>query len=202
MTTRIILAGVLGAIAMFVWTSIAHMCLPLGETGIREIPNESAVIDALRTNLGDNHGFFIFPGLGVGPNPSREAKHEAMSHMEEKLADSPSGLLLYHPRRPFNFPRRLITEFATEVLEAIIVVFLLAQTRLVTFSGRVGFVTVAGILVAIATNVSYWNWYGFPKRYTAAYMFIQVIGFLCIGLVAALVLGRNRSTSAPAAPSL
>ena len=31
-TTRIILAGVLGGIAMFIWTSIAHMALPLGHT--------------------------------------------------------------------------------------------------------------------------------------------------------------------------
>ena len=28
MTKRIILAGVLGAIAMFIWTAIAHMALP------------------------------------------------------------------------------------------------------------------------------------------------------------------------------
>jgi hypothetical protein len=60
-----------------------------------------------------------------------------------------------------------------------------------SFSGRVGFVFVAGILAAIATNVSYWNWYGFPSVYTASYIFIQVIGFICIGIVAALVLRKN-----------
>ena len=41
---KILLAGVLGGIVMFVWTSIAHMALPLGEAGINEIPNESAVL--------------------------------------------------------------------------------------------------------------------------------------------------------------
>ena len=46
-----------------------------------------------------------------------------------------------------------------------------------SFAGRVGFVTMAGVLAAIATNVSYWNWYGFPTNYTAAYMLIQVVGF-------------------------
>jgi len=35
---RILLAGVIGAIAMFIWTSFAHMALPLGEAGINEIP--------------------------------------------------------------------------------------------------------------------------------------------------------------------
>jgi hypothetical protein len=36
---KILLAGILGAIAMFFWTAIAHMALPLGEAGVTEIPN-------------------------------------------------------------------------------------------------------------------------------------------------------------------
>ena len=91
--------------------------------------------------------------------------------------------------------RLLGTEFATELLEAFLVVWLLAQTRLTTFSGRLFFVVTAGILAAIATNVSYWNWYGFPKRYTAAYIVIQVVGFFCIGIVAAFMLRNRRETS-------
>jgi hypothetical protein len=46
---RILVAGVLGGIVMFVWTSIAHMALPLGEAGIGEIPNESAMLSAMHT---------------------------------------------------------------------------------------------------------------------------------------------------------
>lgn len=191
MTTRILLAAALGGIAMFIWSTIAHTVLPLGEVGVREMSNEGAVTDALKTNLGKGDGLFLFPGPGLGPNPTREAKHEAMSHMGEKLANNPSGFLVYHSQRPLNFPRLLGVEFATELAEAILVVFLLAQTRLMSFGARVGFVTVAGILATIATNVPYWNWYGFPKRYTAAYMFIQIVGFLIAGIVSALLL-RNR----------
>jgi hypothetical protein len=193
MTTRIILAGVLGGIAMFIWTSIAHMVLPLGEAGIKELPNEQAVFAALRTSLGDQSGLYLFPGLGVGENPTREQKSEAMKHMGERLASNPSGLVMYYPAgaRPLSMGKLLSIEFATELLESILAVFLLAQTRIATFGGRAGFVFVAGILAAIATNVSYWNWYGFPCVYTASYMFIQVIGFLCVGLVAALVLRKG-----------
>jgi hypothetical protein len=50
------------------------------------------------------------------------------------------------------------------VLQAILVIWLLAQTRIGSFAGRVGFVLIAGILASITTNVSYWNWYGFPGR--------------------------------------
>jgi hypothetical protein len=79
---------------------------------------------------------------------------------------------------------QLVTEFLTELIESLLVVFLLAQTRLCSFAARVGFVVVAGVAAALVTNVSYWNWYGFPTSYTAAYMAIQIVGFLCVGLVA------------------
>src|SRR6266480_3117192 len=188
---KILLAGILGGIVMFIWTSIAHMFLPLGEAGISEIPNESAVLSAMQSNIGEQTGLYIFPGLGVGKNATREEKNEAMKRMSEKVATNPAGVLMYHPPgRPFAFGKWLGIEFGTELLEAILVVFLLAQTRIASFAGRVGFVLLAGILAALATNVSYWNWHGFPCVYTASYMLIQIVGFLCVGVVAALVLRK------------
>ena len=70
-------------------------------------------------------------------------------------------------------------------------IWLLAQTRIGSFAGRVGFVLIAGILAAITTNVAYWNWYGFPGVYTASYILIEIIGFVLIGVVAALVLRKR-----------
>lgn len=99
---------------------------------------------------------------------------------------------MYHtPGRPFALGKSLGIEFATELLEAMLVVFLLAQTRIVSFAGRVGFVLVAGILAAITTNVSDWNWYGFPSAYTASYMLIEIVGFFLVGVTAALLLRRR-----------
>ena len=189
---KILLAGILGGIAMFIWTSVAHMFLPLGEAGIGEIPNESAVLGAMQSNIGDQTGLYIFPGPGVGKSATRQEKNEAMKRMVERMAANPSGILMYHgPGRAFTLGKWLGIEFATELVESILVVFLLAQTVIASFAGRVGFVLVAGILAAIATNVSYWNWYGFPCVYTASYMFIQIIGFLCVGIVAALMLRKR-----------
>ena len=192
MTTRAFLAAILGGIAMFIWSFIAHDLLPLGEMGMREFKDEAAVLDALKTNLVNARGLYHFPGHRAGPNATRQEKSDAMKRAMEKAASGPSGLLIYHPSREFTFGKLLGIEFATELLEAILVVFLLTQTRIESFAGRVGFVFLAGILAAIATNIPYWNWYGFPSRYTAAYMSIEIIGFLCVGLIAALVL-RNRS---------
>jgi len=88
-----------------------------------------------------------------------------MKQMQQWIAANPSGILVYHPPgRQFTFVKSLAIEFSTEVIQAILVIRLLTQTRIQSFGGRVGFVLFAGVLAAITTNVSYWNWYGFPWR--------------------------------------
>ena len=196
MSTRAFLAAILGGIAMFIWSFIAHDLLPLGETGMREFKDEAAMLDALKANLGDVRGLYHFPGHRADPNATRQEKSDAMKRAMEKATSGPSGLLLYHPTREFSFGKLLGIEFTTELLEAILVVFLLTQTKIESFAGRVGFVLLAGILAAITTNIPYWNWYGFPSNYTASYMSIEIIGFLCVGLVAGLLLKNRLPASA------
>jgi hypothetical protein len=191
-TTRIFLAGVLGALAMFAWTSIAHMALPLGEAGVQNTMNDDALLAALKSAVKDKDGLYIYPSMGLGPDATHAQRNEAMKSYEATLEKNPSGFFIYHPAgaRPMNMGKFLTIEFATELCEALLAVWLLAQTRLVTFGGRVGFVTAAGIMAAIATNISYWNWWGFPGNYTGAYILIQVVGFFLVGVVAALMFRR------------
>jgi hypothetical protein len=191
MSTRILLAGLLGGIVMFIWTSIAHMALPLGEAGVKEIPADGKVIMALQSSLGATSGFYIYPGTGLAPTASRQEKNEAMKLMATKVANGPSGILVYHPTRTFAFGRWLTVEFLTELVEAMLAVFLLAQTRLASFGSRVIFIFILGVVAAIATNVSYWNWYGFPSSYTISYIATETIGFLCVGFTAAFLLRKR-----------
>lgn len=191
-TTRIFLAGLLGAIAMFAWTAIAHMALPLGEAGVQNTMEDEALLAALKSNVKDKDGLYIYPSMGLGPNATHAEQSKAMETYPDKLEKNPSGFFIFHPAgsRPMNMGKFLTTEFITELVEAFLAVWLLAQTRIVSFGGRVGFVLVVGILAAISTNVSYWNWWGFPTVYTASYMFIQLVGFFLVGLVAAIMFRR------------
>lgn len=201
MTKRILLAGILGGIAMFLWSFIAHDVLPLGTAGISEIPNEPAVLASMSSSLGERSGLYMFPGFGLGRNATRQQKAAAMQDYEKKLASSPSGILIYHPAGGSTVtPARLGTEFLTELIEAFLLVFLLAQINLVSFGSRVGFVALTGLLAAIATNIPYWNWYGFPLTYTLSYMTIEVVSFLIVGIVAAAILkqGATRTSAAAA----
>jgi hypothetical protein len=185
---RFIIAGVVGGVAMFVWSSIAHMVLPLGQIGVGEIPNEEAVIGALGTTLGNADGLYIFPGLGLPENATAEQQNAAMGEYDKKLASQPSGLLIYHPPGAEGMtPKRLVTEFATELLEAFVVAFILATTALSTLPARLGLVVAIGAAAAVTTNVPYWNWYGFPNDYTLSYMSVEFVAYLAAGLVAIFI---------------
>ena len=182
---------------MFIWNFVAHEFLPFGEMGVRIMTNEDAVTGALQTNLGDKPGFYIFPSGGLTPGATGEQKKEAMKKMQEQMASGSGGIVVYRPKRVFNFPKRLIIQFATDLAEAFLAIFLLAQTRIAGFGGKVGFVLTAGILAAITTNVPYANWYGFPKDFTLGQIITQVVGFLLVGIVAALVLPKRDSQAVP-----
>jgi hypothetical protein len=188
---------------MYIWTSIAHLALPLSTAGVQEITSdEPALLAQMRSNLGDASGMYLFPSSGWKSGDSSEQRNAAMKRYSEKLATNPSGLLIYHPPGGKALtPGQLVTEFITELIEALLAVFLLAQTRLSSYFARVGFVTVTGILAALATNISYWNWYGFPGSYTAAYIVIEIVGFFVAGLAAAALLRRRALQPNPQAPS-
>ena len=197
MTTKIFLAGVLGAVAMFTWQFIAHMFLPLGEAGFAEIPNESAVVAVMQSNIGEKVGLYLYPGTGLGPTATKEEKSEVMKRMPDMYASKPSGLLLYHPPgEPFKFGQRLAIQFVTDLVLSLLAVFLLARARLTTFGSIMGVATVIGLIAAIVTNIPLWNWYGFPCVYTTANVTMELVSFLCVGLVAALML-RPSPSAAP-----
>src|SRR5438477_12628429 len=129
MSTRIFFAGILGGIVMFIWSFIAHELLPIGELGVREIPNEDAVTSAIESNRGDKIGFYIFPSPGLSPGATRAEKEEGMKKAEQKMASWPPGVLIYHPKSGLNVPRRLGLGVATGGVEALQGVFVGQQTK-------------------------------------------------------------------------
>lgn len=186
---RIILAGILGAIAMFVWMAIAHMLTPLGAMGFSPMSNEAPVLNAMKSDVGAKAGLYFFPW--VDP---RDPK--MMEKQMELVKTQPSGFLLYHPPgASTDMTPMLIKEFAKEFLQSVIAAFLLSLAVVTGYLARVGFVTMIGIFAALGTDVSYWIWYGFPFSYTLAQIITNLVGAIAAGLViAALVKPEGRGT--------
>ncbi|MBV9989959.1 MAG: hypothetical protein JOZ72_01585 [Alphaproteobacteria bacterium] len=183
---RILLAALAGAVAMFVWTAIAHMATPLGRIGFEQIPNEAPVLSQMQTSIGGKDAFYIFPW--VDPNdPQMMQKYSAL----EK--SGPSGMLLYrgagHGMGESMTPM-LVKEFSKQFVESLIFAWIVSMIAF-GFSTRVMAVTAMGLAAGIATNISYWNWYGFPFDYTMAQIVIEVVSALVAGLAIAFVLSRR-----------
>ena len=85
MAKRIVLAAVLAGMVLFAWQSISHMVVELGEVGIREIPNEDAVLAAMRQSIPEP-GFYLFPGMPVPPNATKEQQQAAMIRANVAIA--------------------------------------------------------------------------------------------------------------------
>ncbi|HTT99432.1 MAG TPA: hypothetical protein VMF58_15390 [Rhizomicrobium sp.] len=183
---RILLAALAGAIAMFVWTAVAHMATPLGRIGFSQMPNEAAVIQPMGTNIGAQPGLYIFPY--VDPNDPK-----MMEKYNDIAKTSPSGMLLYRPAGDLmgaDMTPMLIKEFIKQFVQALIAAWIVSRIA-ASFIGRTAVVTAIGVSTGIATNVSYWNWYGFPLNYTEAQIIVEVVSALVAGLAISAVLPRK-----------
>jgi hypothetical protein len=180
---RILLAGLAGAVAMFVWTSIAHVATPLGTIGFSQIPNEPAVLQAMDSAIGAKPGLYFFPW--VAPNDPKmmekvNAAEKAHGH----------GLLLYHgPGQNIDsdMAPMLIKEFLKQFAQALIAAWIVSMLA-AGFVTRMLVVTLIGVSAGIATNISYWNWYGFPLNYTEVQILIEVVSGLVAGLAIAAII--------------
>lgn len=185
---RILLAALLGAVAIFVWEFVAHMFTPLGEAGLDFLPAPQALSSAMQSAIGIKAGMYVFPTGGLTADSSRAERQKAMERMNEEMKTSPSGFLVYKPAgTEFNFGKNLAVQFLTDFVKALLAAALLAHTALASYGRKLGFVVLAGLLAAIVTNIPYWNWYGFNGTYTVAQIVTEIIGFTCAGVVIAWV---------------
>ncbi len=188
---KVVLGGFLAGIVVFFWGAFAHMVLPLGKMGVRQIPNEEPVLGAVRDTIREP-GFYFLPGKDM----SKQASESEEQIWLEKVKKGPVGVLVVQPSGGEAMsPRQLGTEFATNVVSALLAAFLLTWVRS-GYWGRVFFVTLLGVFGFLTISVPYWNWYGFPTEFTAAEAIDQVVGWLFAGLVLAGIV-RCRQVALP-----
>jgi hypothetical protein len=191
MTNRILLAGLLAGLALFVWEFIAHDMTPLGSAGLSTIPNESGVRTALKQALPQD-GLYYFPA------PTDVHDKAAMDKAMQEARTGPRGLLVIQPNGGDAISaRQLLTQFVADVLSMIVAAFLLARIGAATFLARMLFVTALGLLPGLRAQIPMWNWYAFPASYAMAQTAIDLVGFALGGLVLAkMVQSRARTMAA------
>ena len=184
---RIVLAALVGGVALFAWESVAHMALPLGEAGLRVLDNEPTVLAALKQNIKEP-GFYFFPaGDSMKPGLTGQQQQQAMENQAKLMRAGPAGILIIHPEGLDSITAgKLLTQFGADVVAMLVAALLLAHaTSLKGYAGRVLFVALIGLIPTLQTDLPQWNWYGFPTVYLLAQFTVHLAGFVAGGLVLA-----------------
>ena len=191
---RIVLAGLLAGVALFAWESVAHMLLPLGDTGIKALSNEQAVLAALKENVREP-GFYFFPAPEDRPGMTGQQKQEAMAQVQERWRTGPAGIMVFHPNgTAATFPRQLITQFGCDLVAMLLVAILMSKLAPAGYIERAALVAVIGLFPTLQVELPIWNWYGFPTAYMLSQAFVHLAGFCVGGAVLAKVI---RPAAAP-----
>jgi hypothetical protein len=176
---------------VFLVSSIWHMATGLGRTGIQDLPNEDAVLTAMRGSI-HTAGFYFFPGMGAGAGGTKEQQQAEQAAYLEKYKAGPTGILIYHPGgEELGLGRLLAVQFLTGVVGALLLGWILAVTvKATTFAKRALMVVAVSVFAAVIYEIPDWNWYGFPASYIVAHGAGWIVSWSVAGLAMAAMIRR------------
>ncbi|OOG64396.1 hypothetical protein B0E46_06960 [Rhodanobacter sp. B04] len=185
---RVLVAGLIGGILMFVWGVVAHMALGLGNVGIRQPADESAVLATLHEGLGEQAGVYMLPSF----DPKQMNDPYKVRAYQQKAIRSPYAWVVYLPQGDdmLQMQQQIPRQWASDTLGALALAFVMGLAGL-GFRRRLAVAAAVAVFAWLSTMVPYWNWYRFPLDFTWAALIEQLVGWLLAGAAMAWWLGRG-----------
>ncbi len=185
---RVILAGIVGGIAMFMGGFLTHGVLHIDAMFMHDLPKEDVVISAISDTV-SQRGWYVFPAQGKAM--SKSATDADKAEFMEKLKKGPTATVIYNPTGvDMSGPTVYLTELVSNIALCMIL-----SAVLVRVSGskptRIALATMLGVAAWMAIDVSYWNWDRFPDTYALAGLIDQGVGWFMAGTAITLVLGKH-----------
>ena len=118
--TALWLPIVLSAVAIFIASSVIHMALKYHNSEYRQLPDEGAVLDAMR-NAGVGPGFYAFPYAG-------SMKEMGTPEMMDKYKQGPVGTANINPSGPPAMGKHLVQWFVYCIVVGIFAAYLASRT--------------------------------------------------------------------------
>ena len=177
MNRKVLIAGALAAVVVFLWSFLAHMALGLGQAGIQGLP---ATVHASIDQHLPAPGFYFFPDQG---DPTK---------IEEAYRTGAHGILVSTPAGgELAFGQRLGFEFLSVLVTCVLLAWILGQLVGSAGVARGAALGIAlGLFAHFAIDASYLIWYDFPMTYALARLVEQTVGYALGGAAAGWWLGR------------
>lgn len=177
---RILIAGILGGIVLFVWNSVSWMALPWHAIDMHNVPDAVVPAGAPFSEMREA-GVYHFPGLP----PSKEMSEEWMNKARTGPAIPfmiyrPDG---YDPMAPATFIRSIVFNIFSAMILAYLMT--LALPNLPGAGAKIRFGLLVGVFIALAVDFMNWNWWFHPTGFTLVNAADHVISFGLVGAVMA-----------------
>lgn len=173
MSRSLLKGALLGGIVLFVWSAISWMALPWHAAALNAFPDETALRSVLSTLKHD--GIYVLPD----PKAAEQSQNPSMS--------GPMFFASYTNSVSMNMGRQLGIHFVLQVFAALLGTWLLLQAKPATYGGGVAVFAGVGILIGVASQVPFMNWWQFPVGYGLGEMADFAISWTLAGLVVAKV---------------
>jgi hypothetical protein len=196
MLARILIAGIVGGVLIFVMGAVNHMVLGLQGRTMSGVPEEPTFIDHLKgRNL--KPGLYTFPEMGSNTEEKDQAK--VYADVNERYKAGPAGLLLIAPTgEDMMSPKTLGLELATNVIAAFLascVIGIVGATS--SFGRRWLAVLLIGIIGWFSLTASYGIWYRFPHAFIHDEFLCALLEWSVAGVAIAAIVRRSAIVVAP-----
>ncbi len=180
---KLIFSAIAGAVIIFAWGSLSWMVLPWHMMTLNSFRNETSVTQVVLDNVSKD-GMYMYPFCHN--NNEQSTTDGATKNMEEKMKEGPFIFASIHQKGcKGGMGPQMGIGFLTQVLASLLVAWLLLQTKGLSYSKRVLFVTLFGLAAAIVGHIPYWNWWGFEIKYTLVTCADLVMGWILAGFAIA-----------------
>ncbi len=189
MAWRILVAGIVGGLLLFVMGAVNHTVLGLQTRTFRNVPESATFIE----HLSDRklpHGMYVFPDMPTAEQQSDAAKWKELN---ERYKAGPSGLLLVdHTGEDMMSLKQLALEFATNVLAATMAAWIVSLMAVEVGIGRRWFaVLLIGLITWLSISASYGIWYRFPHDFVHDDLFCAGLEWAVAGVAIAAIVRRR-----------
>jgi hypothetical protein len=183
---RVLLAGVLGGLAAFVWGAISWAGIHLVDRSWKALRDEAPVVAALRAEASASERAFY--ALPAPPDLRGESGPDARARHEARMAEGPLAFVVWVPHGvsmedPKVFGIGLLLCIAIATLCAGLLS--LATPVLPTYGRRVLLVSLFGVVAALAGPIAEWNWLLYPLGPAVLGAIDTTLEFVAIALVVA-----------------
>jgi hypothetical protein len=162
MWSRILIAGLVGGILIFLTGYVSHGILQLQSRSFANIPDSQAFMDDVNARS-LKPGFYIFPDMPTGADRDDPAR---MAKESERFKTGPAGLLLVARTGMEGMLEMLGKELATNFLAALLAAWIVSLMGVdIGFGRRWLAVLAMGAMAWFSISASYGIWYRFPHDF-------------------------------------